>query len=98
MALSREAIQIFHAVGQGATIKVHRTLDGAKRHKIHPLQADAFEVSAAAVHALEKRGWLRSNLKFPVATYLLTEQGRKATIPQRPGWQWRQWLHQWAWR
>lgn len=97
MGLSPEAVQILYAVRQGAAVKAHRTLDGAKIHKVHPLQADAFEVSEAAVRALEKRGWLRSNLKFPVATYLLTEKGSKVTIPQRTGWPWRQWLYRWFW-
>lgn len=97
MGLSPEAVQILDAVHQGAAVKAHRTLDGAKIHKVHPLQADAFEVSEAAVRALEKRGWLRSNLKFPVATYLLTEQGHKVTRLQRAGWPWRQWLYRWFW-
>lgn len=95
MGLSAEAIQILSAARQGAAVKAHRTLDGAKIHKVHPLQADAFAVSEAAVHALEKRGWVRSNLKFPVATYLLTEKGRQVPIPQRADWPWRQWLRRW---
>ena len=95
MGLSPEAVQILSAVRQGAVVKAHRTLDGAKIHKVHPLQADAFEVSEAAVRALEKRGWLRSNLKFPVATYLLTEKGSRVTIPQRTCWPWWQWLYRW---
>lgn len=91
MGLSEEAIQILHAVRQGASVKAHRTLDGAKTHKVHPLQADAFIVSEAAVRALEKRGWLRSNMKFPVATYLLTETGRQVNVSPR----WSQWRYGW---
>lgn len=99
MGLSPEAIQILEAVRQGASLKAHRALDGTKIHKVHPLQADAFEVSEAAVRALEKRGWLRSNMKFPVATYLLTETGSKVTIPAPLPVRWPQRLYRWigAW-
>lgn len=96
MGLSPEAIQILDAVRQGATVKAHRALDGTKIHKVHPLQAEPFAVSEAAVRALENRGWLRSNMKFPVATYLLTETGRKATIPTPPLLRWPQWLYRWV--
>lgn len=92
MGLSAEAIQILHAVRQGASVKAHRTLDGAKIHKVHPLEADAFAVSEAAVRMLEQRGWLRSNMKFPVATYLLTETGCQVNLPPNIARRWLQWL------
>ena len=82
MGLSAEASKILHALDQGASLKVHRTLDGAKVHKVHPLQGVAYEVPTDAVRTLEKRGWLRSNMKFPVATYLLTPEGKKAISQQ----------------
>jgi len=62
---------------RGATLKAHRTLDGAKIHKLHFRTGVAEQVSITAVRRLERRGWLRSNLKFPVATYLLTEEGKQ---------------------
>ena len=95
MGLSPEAVQILSAVRQGASVKAHRALDGSKIHKVHPLQGDAFIVAEAAVRLLEKRGWLRSNLKFPVATYLLTEKGSTVTLPQLAACPWRQWLYRW---
>lgn len=82
MGLAAEAYQILQALDQGASLKVHRTLDGAKVHKVHPLQGVAYEVPTAVVRTLEKRGWLRSNMKFPVATYLLTPEGKKAISQQ----------------
>lgn len=97
MGLSPEAIQILQAVRQGASVKAHRALDGTKIHKVHPIQADAFAVSEAAVRALEKRGWLRSNMKFPVATYLLTEAGHQVNIPAGTPVRWRRWLPRWFW-
>ena len=74
------------ALQAGAALKAHRTLDGAKYHKVHPLQGDDFTVPAAAVRELENRAWLRSNMKFPAATYLLTEQGRQAKLDAPERW------------
>jgi len=90
MGLSPVAKQIIVAMQQGATLKAHRTLDGEKLHQIHPLQDAAFVVPTAAVRELEQRGWLRSNMKFPAATYLLTEQGSQATLQPPARWfRWR---------
>lgn len=97
MGLSPEAIQILDAVHQGASVKAHRALDGTKIHKVHPLQAEPFAVSEASVRTLEKRGWLRSNMKFPVATYLLTESGHNVNLSAHPTVRWLQWLSRWFW-
>ena len=59
----------------GATLKVHRTVDGEKTHRLHPLDGPAQSVERAAVEALKDSGLIRSNMKFPAATYLLTERG-----------------------
>lgn len=85
MRLSSEAVQILHALRQGALLKAHRTLDGAKIHKVHPLNGEPSAVSAGAAQALIERGWVRSNLKFPVATYLLTETGRQLQLVRPSG-------------
>jgi hypothetical protein len=82
MRLSSEASRILQALEQGAALKAHRTLDGAKVHKMHPLQGVAYAVPTAAVRGLEKQGWVRSNMKFPVATYLLTVEGKKAILQE----------------
>ncbi len=59
----------------GATLKAHRTLDGTKLYTLHPLDGPAEIVDRAAVETLKRRGLIASNLKFPAATYLLTEEG-----------------------
>ena len=59
----------------GATLKAHRTLDGEKTHILHPLHGPAEAVERAAVETLKRRGLIASNLKFPAATYVLTERG-----------------------
>ncbi len=66
---------ILHAILDGATLKVHRTMDGAKTHLLHPLTGPAEPVDPAAVEALRQRGLIASNMKFPAATYVLTERG-----------------------
>jgi hypothetical protein len=85
--LSREQQRILQALQQGSHLKVHRTLDGAKVYRLHsPAGGDeaggddaaAEVVAASLVEALERGGYLQSNLKFPAAALLLTERGAEA--------------------
>lgn len=64
---------LLQALRDGATLKVHRDLDGRKDHLLHPLSGDPAPVPAELVGALRTRGLIRSNLKFPAATYVLTD-------------------------
>ncbi len=75
MRLPAEAARILRAMLAGATLKAHRDLDGAKTHMLHPLDGPAEPVSRAAVEHLARHGLIASNMKFPVATYVLTELG-----------------------
>jgi hypothetical protein len=59
----------------GATLKAHRTLDGEKTHRLHPLNGEPEPVDAADVAALRELGLIASNMKFPAAVYMLTERG-----------------------
>ncbi len=61
------------AMREGATLKNHRDLDGQKVHLLHPLGGDPQPVSLALVESLRALGLIQSNLKFPVATYVLTD-------------------------
>lgn len=74
--MSTEQQAVLRALAQGGTLKAHRTMDGAKVYRLHPLNEDVFEVSEAVVRALKRRKFIDSNMKFPAATYLLTDQGR----------------------
>lgn len=80
ITLAPATVDVLSAIGHGATLKAHRTIDGNKVHKLHPLQGDAVLVPSAVVRTLEQRGWVRSNMKFPAATYLLTDKGRQALL------------------
>jgi hypothetical protein len=77
MKLSTTQEKIIRALAQGAVLKSHRYLEGAKLYKLHPLDGAAETVRSAAVEALKGHGLIESNQKFPAATYLLTEKGRQ---------------------
>ncbi len=61
----------------GATLKAHRYLDGTKMHQLHALDGTTTDVPESLVEALKRRRLIESNKKFPAATYLLTERGRR---------------------
>jgi uncharacterized protein YjhX (UPF0386 family) len=76
MKLSPAEEAVLRAMAQGGTLKTHRSMDGEKLSKLHPLDASAFDVDPAVVESLKRRKLIRSNMKFPAATYLLTDRGR----------------------
>jgi len=80
MRLSPVHRYILRAMLDGAALKAHRTLDGAKVHLLHPLAGPAEPVDPAAVEYLRRHGLIASNMKFPVATYILTEAGAAAMM------------------
>jgi hypothetical protein len=69
---------LLRALLDGATLKVQRTLDGEKVHRLYPLEGDPALVDREIVEQLVQAGLLASNMKFPAATYLLTGEGVKA--------------------
>jgi hypothetical protein len=62
----------------GATLKVHRDLDGRKTHLLHPLTGESSPIPRELVGSLRKLGLIQSNLKFPAATYILTDRALDA--------------------
>jgi len=81
MNLTPAQRHILHAMRDGATLKVHRTLDGEKVHRLHPLDGEPEAVDGAIVRSLIAQGLIQSNLKFPASTYVLTEDGVQALAP-----------------
>ncbi|MEZ4616501.1 MAG: hypothetical protein R2867_13505 [Caldilineaceae bacterium] len=65
------------ALMAGAVLKAHRTLDGAKIHKLHDPNQPPLVIDARLVRQLERKALIQSNMKFPASTYLLTEQGSR---------------------
>ena len=70
--------QILLAIAAGCTLKSHRSLDGEKVFRLHPLDTPAQDLEQTIVESLRRQGLIDSNKKFPAATYLLTEKGRQA--------------------
>ena len=60
---------------QGGVLKVHRTADGDKVYRLHEAGALDREIEETLVAALTDRSLVQSNLKFPAATFLLTDKG-----------------------
>lgn len=69
---------LLRAMLDGAALKVHRDLDGHKMHLLHPLTGEPSPVSAELVESLRVHGLIQSNLKFPAATYVLTDRALAA--------------------
>lgn len=79
MRLTTEQQQVLAALQTGQHLKVHRTPDGIKRYCLHHADGSAAgEVSAGTADRLERSGLIESNMKFPAATFLLTEKGSAA--------------------
>lgn len=77
LPLSNDEKRVLAALLQGAYLKAHRSLDGEKVHKLHYSENGQIEIIAdAIVERLLKRNYLCSNMKFPAATYVLTEVGK----------------------
>jgi hypothetical protein len=82
--LTPQQQSVLAALAQGATLKAHRSLDGAKVHRLHPLDGGpAQAVDPGTVAALHELGLVESNMKFPAATYLLTDRGRQHILDPR---------------
>ena len=78
--LSRKAERVLAALSQGATLKAHRDLDGVKVYKLHFSEtAQENVIEDRVIDRLWQRGLISSNMKFPVATYMLTEAGRQCS-------------------
>lgn len=82
-----EARDLLRELAAGSVLKVHRDVDGGKVHRLHPLTGGERDVGERLVSDLRRRGLIESNMKFPVATYLLTEKGSReaARLVQRSG-------------
>jgi hypothetical protein len=75
MRLSAEQRDLCIAMQQGDRLKVHRTVDGVKQYLLHRLDGTgAIEIDADIVDELVQAGLIESNMKFPAATFLLTDK------------------------
>jgi hypothetical protein len=88
--LGRHERETLRALVSGFQLKSHRYLDGQKVYTLHDTATDATRpVDAATVDRLRDLGLIVGNMKFPAATYMLTEEGARmatslTTSPLRP--------------
>jgi hypothetical protein len=78
MNLSEAQRHILLALAEGLILKGHRTLDGEKLYRLHAMDGSTLEeIGEAAMDGLKDEKLIHSNMKFPAASFLLTEKGRK---------------------
>jgi len=76
MRLSDAQRALLIALQAGERLQVHRTLDGAKLYRLHTQGGNAAKaVAPDVVDSLVRTGLIESNMKFPAATFLLTDKG-----------------------
>lgn len=75
--LTKTQKKVLRALINGWTLKSHRYLDGRKEYQLHPLDGPAQPVNRLTVEILKTRRLVGSNQKFPAATFLLTEKGKR---------------------
>lgn len=76
MRLSAPQRALLIALQAGDRLQVQRTLDGAKRYRLHARDdAAVVAIAATVVDGLLRAGLIESNMKFPAATFLLTDKG-----------------------
>lgn len=74
--LNAQQKELLAAIAAGDTLKVHRTVDGEKVYRLHPLDGSReIEILPRDAEALLLQGLIESNMKFPAATYLITPRG-----------------------
>jgi predicted transcriptional regulator len=79
MRLSDAQRALLVALQAGDRLQVHRTLDGAKLYRLHTHNDNISEaVAPDIVDSLVRAGLIESNMKFPTATFLLTDKGLAA--------------------
>ena len=85
--ISKEVVLV--ELSRGARLMDHRNLDGHKWFDITTPNGGHEVLSSRVIHQLQQDGLISSNMKFPAATYWLTELGQAAaheasTIYNRP--------------
>lgn len=74
--MSSRQERILCALATGYHLKAHRYLDGTKVCHLHAADGEIFATLCDAdVATLESDGLIAGNMKFPAATYLLTQRG-----------------------
>src|SRR6185295_2126741 len=78
MELSDAHRDVLRALAEGIVLKGHRNIEGEKVYKLHAMDGSEIEViSPDVVEFLKEEKLIHSNMKFPAASFLLTDKGRQ---------------------
>ena len=78
MELSDAHKHVLTALAEGIVLKGHRDIEGEKVYKLHAIDGSEIEeVAPDVMEFLKDYHLIHSNMKFPAASFLLTEKGRK---------------------
>jgi len=78
MELADAHKSILSALAEGIVLKGHRNIEGEKVYKLHGMDGSEIEeVAPEVMEFLKEYKLIHSNMKFPAASFLLTEKGRE---------------------
>jgi len=78
MELSDAHKHVLTALAEGIVLKGHRDIEGEKVYKLHAIDGSEIEeVAPDVMEFLKDYHLIHSNMKFPAASFLLTEKGRE---------------------
>jgi hypothetical protein len=80
MRLSDPQKYLLAAMAQGAQLKDRRDIEGNKSYILRNADGSDKPIAPADVETLVNAGLISSNKKFPVATYWLTEAGKRLPL------------------
>lgn len=69
---------VLKALADGIVLKGHRNIEGEKRYKLHAMDGSELAIiDAQVIDFLKENKLVHSNMKFPAASFLLTDKGRE---------------------
>ena len=78
MELNEAHEYVLKALANGIVLKGHRSIEGEKVYKLHAMDGSEIEIIAPDVmDFLKENKLIHSNMKFPAASFLLTDKGRE---------------------
>ena len=77
MKLSPNQEKLLLDIATGGTLKAQRDLEGNKRYWLRELNGEQHAILDQDIEILKRAQLIDSNMKFPAATYLLTDNGSR---------------------
>jgi hypothetical protein len=78
MELTEAQERVLRALADGIVLKGHRSIEGEKVYKLHAMDGSEIAIiDAEVIEFLKENKLVHSNMKFPAASFLLTDKGRE---------------------